>query len=312
MHLADRLNAVFIAGHDYNQQEEWANTSVDMTLLVHITDTHIIPPGELLYGSTDTAAHLRECVRQINCMQPKPDIVLITGDLVEKPDKACYEHFIRLIDALEMPTYVIPGNHDDPDAMAVAFADTPYFPVTDNTFQYAIDYLPFSILALNSHAEGSELPDFNPQRLGWLQEQLDQTDKPVLIAIHHPPMMTGIELIDMGGTDWFQGLKSVLAGHGKTKLVICGHCHTDLCGHIGQVPVYMAAATSHQLIASRGLTIAPSTITVAAAPVLHHFIDGQFLSGSNPWPTHVEEERIDKKSGLSWATLKKNMMGSRT
>lgn len=115
----------------------------------------------------------------------------------------------------------------------------------------------------------------------------------------------------MGGSDWFQGIKSVLAEHSQVKLVICGHCHIDLCGRIGQVPVYMAPANSHQLIATRGLKMAPSTVNKAGVATLHHFIDGEFLSGSQPWPDNVEDQRIDKKSGLSWEKLKKKMMGSR-
>jgi len=282
-----------------------------VTLLVQITDTHIVPPGQALYGNTDSAAHLVESVRQINSMRPKPDVALITGDLVENPDKACYQHFIDIISALEMPAYVIPGNHDDPQIMLDVFTHTPYFPASSDTFQYAIEDLPFRILALNSHSEGTELPEFDQKRLSWLQHQLSRSDKPVLIALHHPPMTTGIELIDMGGAEWFKGLKSVLTEYSQVRLVICGHCHTDLYGRIGQVPVYMAPATSHQLIASRGLTVAPSTINVAAAPTLHHYIDGEFLSGSNPWPADVEDKRIDKESGLSWDKLKKSMMGSR-
>ena len=282
-----------------------------MTLLVQITDTHILPLGELLYGYTDTAAHLGESVRQINAMRPIPDVVLITGDLVEQGDELSYRHFIELIEPLKMPTYVIPGNHDNPQLMLEAFTGTQHFPTTDDNFQYAIEGLPFRILALNSHCDGTELPDFGPKRLSWLQDQLSRSDKPVLIALHHPPMTTGIELIDMGGSEWFQGLKSMLTKHRQVKLVICGHCHTDLCGRIGQVPVYMAPATSHQLIASRGLTIAPSTVIVAGAPTLHHYIDGDFLSGSNSWPADVEDKRIDKESGLSWDELKKTMMGTR-
>lgn len=283
-----------------------------MTLLVQITDTHILPPGELLYGGTDTAAHLSECVQQINFTQPLPDVVLITGDLVERGDKAGYRHFINLIKPLKMPAYVIPGNHDNPQIMLEAFSDTPHFPANDNTFQYAVENFPFRILALNSRSEGTELPEFDERRLSWLQDQLSRSDKPTLIALHHPPMTTGIELIDMGGPDWFQGLRSVLAEHEQTRLVICGHCHTDLCGRIGKVPVYMAPATSHQLIGTRALEIAPSTIITAAAPTLHHFIDGDFLSGSNPWPANVEDSRIDKSSGLSWDELKKAMKGSRS
>jgi len=282
-----------------------------MNLLVQITDTHILPPGEILYGSIDTALHLAETVQCINRMRPAPDVVLITGDLVEQGDRESYQHFIDLIKPLEMPVYVIPGNHDDPQVMLDSFADTPYFPALDDTFQYVVEGFPFKILALNSHCEGTELPDFGEKRSSWLQHQLSQSDLPVLIALHHPPMTTGIELIDMGGSDWFQGLKLVLAAHKQVKLVICGHCHTDLCGRIGRVPVYMASATSHQLIATRGSKVAPSSVNFPAAPSLHHFIDGDFVSGSNPWPIDVEDKRIDKESGLSWNELKKSMMGFR-
>jgi Icc protein len=283
-----------------------------MTLLIQLTDTHILPPGEVLYDSIDTALHLKKTVEEINRIQPVPDAVFISGDLVDRGDETGYRHFIDLISSLDMPCFVIPGNHDNPELMSRVFADTPHFPVTDSTYQYVIEDFPFNILALNTQSDGTELPEFNIERLNWLKHQLDQSDKPALIALHHPPMKTGIELIDMGGETWFQGLKSLLGGYDQVKLIICGHCHTDLCGRIGTIPVYMAPATSHQLIASRGLTIAPSTVIRPAGPTLHHFINGSFLSGSNQWPENVDDERIDKKSGLSWETLKKAMMGSRS
>ena len=283
-----------------------------MTLLIQITDTHILPPGEILYDEVDTTLHLAKTVRQINRMHPLPDVVIITGDLVEHGDKAGYQHFLELIKPLKMPCYVLPGNHDNPQVMTEAFAGTSNFPTKDSTFQYAVEDLPFRILALNSRSDGTELPEFDEHRLSWLKKELDQSDKPTLIALHHPPMTTGIELIDMGGSEWFQGIKSAVAETNHVKLVICGHCHTDLCGRIGQVPVYMAPATAHQLVATRGLKVAPAAINVAGTPVLHHFIDGDFVSGSNLWPAKVDDIRIDKKSGFSWDELKQSMMGSRT
>lgn len=282
-----------------------------MTQLIQITDTHIVAPGEVLYGTIDSALHLRQTVHKINRMRPLPDAVVFTGDLVEKADEASYGHFIELISALSMPTWVIPGNHDDPGMMLEVFSSTSYFPVNHPSYQYAIEDLPFRILALNSHCPGTEMPEFNQQKLSWLEDQLKRSNKPALIAIHHPPMTTGIELIDMGGSEWFQGLKTVLTKHQQVGLLICGHCHTDLSGRIGQVPVYMAPANSHQLVASRGLFEAPATINKAGVPTLHQFIDGSFLSGSNPWPENVDEMRIDKESSCSWEEMKKSMLGSR-
>lgn len=282
-----------------------------MTLLVQITDTHIQPPGERLYGRVDTGAHLRETVREINRIRPVPDLLIVTGDLVDKADEASYDHFKALVEPLEMPVYVLPGNHDEPAMMAKAFADTPYFPVADDTFQYAVAGHDFRLLALNSHTAGSELPELDDGQLDWLRRELAHSDSPTMIAVHHPPMKTGIEFIDMGGTGWFQGLKEVLEGRHSIHLVICGHCHTDLVGHIASVPIYMAGSVAHQLVGARGIDVAPASEPRAVAPVLHHFIDGQFVSGSCPWPPHVDENRIDRTSGIPWRELKLQMSGSK-
>ncbi len=282
-----------------------------MTRLVQITDTHITHPGTLLYGQVDTPENLRDTVTEINRIRPRPDLVIVTGDLVEAPDRESYRHFKQLLKPLQVPVFVLPGNHDDPEMMAEHLSDTPWFPVTDDTFQYAVETEDFRVLALNSHAGGSELPELDGDHLDWLERELPKSDKPTLIAVHHPPMVTGIEFIDMGGTEWFQGLREVLNAADNVHLVICGHCHTDMAGRIGRVPVYMSGSVAHQLIAARTVDIAPSFDVRPVPPVLHHFINGQFLSGSYPWPVNTEVNRIDRQSGIPWETLKLQMMGSK-
>lgn len=281
-----------------------------MTLLVQLTDTHIVEPGERLYGKADTAAHLAGAVTQINAMDPQPDLILITGDLVENPGTATYAHLARLLEPLRPPVYLLPGNHDDPQLMCAHFCATRMFPAAAPTYQYAIDAYPFRILALNSHCVGSELPGYGPRRLEWLAEALDASMQPTLIAIHHPPMRTGVEFIDMAGTDWYQGIAGLIKSHAQVRLVICGHGHTDLVGRIGGVPVYMAGGTAHLLVAMRGSPHAPAFDGRPAEPVLHHWIDGEFVSGSHAWPAWVEDRRIDKESGMAWDALKDRMRGS--
>jgi Icc protein len=281
-----------------------------VTLLIQITDTHILPRGELLYGKVDTAKHLRESVAEINLMEPQPDLVMITGDLVEKPSDDTYTHFDELIAPLKVPVYLIPGNHDDPLVMAQHFGGTERFPGSDPCFQYAVEHFDFRILALNSHFDGSELPDYGERRLHWLEKALDKSDRPVLIAIHHPPMRTGIEFIDMVGPEWYQGLGELLSRHPQVQMIICGHGHVDLLGRIGTVPVFMAGSMAHQLIAGRVIDRAPAFDAARVAPVLHQWLDGSFVSGYNPWPAWVEERRIDKSSGVDWQTLKDYMRGA--
>ena len=281
-----------------------------MTLVVQISDTHVVERGTLLYGMADTARHLAETVSEINAMRPLPDMVLVTGDLVEHPGPTTYSHFRDLIAPLKMPVYLMPGNHDDPEIMWSFFRDTPMFPAKPPHFQYAIEHNPFRILMLNSHYDNSELPYYGERRLAWLDEALSASDLPTLIAIHHPPMKTGIEFIDMVGAQWYTDLAEVLQRHPQVLKIICGHGHIDLQGRLGNIPVQMVGSIAHQLIAGRGDDIAPSFDNVRVPPVLHQWLDGDIVSGYYPWPDGVDAERIDKSSNMEWGELKDRMRGS--
>jgi Icc protein len=281
-----------------------------MTMLVQITDTHVVERGTLLYGMADTARHLAESVAEVNAMRPRPDGVLMTGDLVEHPGPVTYSHFRDLISPLEMPVYLMPGNHDDPEIMWGYFRDTRMFPAKPPHFQYVIEDYPFRVLMLNSHYDNSELPYFGERRQDWLAEQLQASDKPTLIAIHHPPFRTGIEFIDMVGAQWFEAMGEIVAQHPQVLKIICGHGHLDLQGRLARVPVQMVGAIAHQLIAGRVLDVAPSFDNVRVPPMLHHWLDGDIVSGYYPWPDGVDAERIDKSSNMDWEDLKDHMRGA--
>jgi 3',5'-cyclic AMP phosphodiesterase CpdA len=280
-----------------------------MTLLVQITDTHVVERGKLLYDKADTALHLAETVNEINAMRPQPDAVLITGDLVERPGPVTYSHFQDLIEPLKAPTYLMPGNHDSPEFMAEFFADTPMFPAEAPHYQYAIDDFPLRILMLNSHLDRSELPAFGPRRMEWLQNELQKSNKPTLVAIHHPPMKTGIGFIDMVGEEWYRELAPLFRSNPHVKKIICGHGHVDLNGMLGAIPVQMVGSIAHQLIAGRVLDVAPSFENRRVPPMLHHFLDGEILSGYAAWPADTDAERIDRSSGIPWDQLKEKMRG---
>lgn len=279
-----------------------------MTQIVQLTDTHICEPGELLYGQVDVAQHLTDAVTMINRMHPTPDMVLITGDLVEVSNLVSYEHFLGCIADLKAPVRVLPGNHDKPEIMAEAFKSTDMFPPTKAPYQYGFDCGDIHIIMANTRKAMSGLPEFGQDRLDDLSSLMKATTKPTLLALHHPPIMTGISFIDMSGTDWFKGLGKLVNANAHVELIICGHGHSEIMGRLGNVPVYMSESQAHQLSCTRGFDVAPSFIAQPSAPALHSWIKGSgFISGSYDWPEDAEENRIDKLSKTDWATLKENM-----
>ena len=82
-------------------------------MIAQISDLHIKRPGALAYGRVDTAAALSRCVDELNRFSPRPDLVVISGDLADTPAKEEYDHLKTLLAPLEIPFVAIPGNHDD-------------------------------------------------------------------------------------------------------------------------------------------------------------------------------------------------------
>src|SRR5215475_15847366 len=99
-------------------------------LIAQISDMHVKAPGELLFGRIDTPAFLARAVAHIEALDPRPDVVLATGDLVEAGKPEEYAHLKRLLAPLSMPVYLIAGNHDARDALRDVFVDHAYLPRT--------------------------------------------------------------------------------------------------------------------------------------------------------------------------------------
>ena len=96
------------------------------TIIAQISDLHIKAPGELAYGKVDTARALERCVAELNALDPRPDLVVISGDLVDTPTPGEYEYLWRLLAPLKIPFIGVPGNHDARDMMRAAFPDWAY------------------------------------------------------------------------------------------------------------------------------------------------------------------------------------------
>src|SRR3546814_18425357 len=91
-------------------------------LCAQITDLHVSLPGALLAGRSDTAGFLDRAVARLNGLDPRPDFVLVTGDLVEGGSEAEYRHLRERLAPPAMPVFLAPGNHDGRAAFRATFA----------------------------------------------------------------------------------------------------------------------------------------------------------------------------------------------
>lgn len=194
-------------------------------LIAQITDMHVKEKGVRAFGQVDTGARLAACVVRLRALDPRPDAVVATGDLVDEGTVAEYEHLRKLLSPLPMPVYLIPGNHDEREAMRRVFGDWGYLP-TRGFLQYAIEDFPLRILALDTLIPGEPGGRLCSGRLKWLSKTLAAApDRPTIVIMHHPPFNTGIEHMDGMNCEGADGLARVIAKNPQVERILCGHVH---------------------------------------------------------------------------------------
>ncbi|WP_119421575.1 phosphodiesterase [Desertibaculum subflavum] len=199
-----------------------------MFVIAQISDTHIKPEGRLAYDRVDTAAALATCVAAINRLDPKPDLVLATGDLVDAGRRDEYDRLRSLLAPLDMPVYLIPGNHDDRDAMRAVFPDHRYLG-SEGFIQYAVENLPIRLLALDTLIPGKGGGELCDERLAWLDRTLSAApERPTIVFLHHPPFRSHIPGMDQFGLAGTVGLNAVIRRHAQVERLLCGHLHRPI------------------------------------------------------------------------------------
>lgn len=220
-----------------------------MTVLIaQLSDLHVREPGRLAYGRLDTAPYLRAAVASILRLKQRPAAVVVTGDLTDFGRDAEYAHLAELLAPLPMPVYLLPGNHDDRGGLRRAFPAHAHLG-TDGYVQYGVDVGELRLVALDSVTAGESGGRLCAERLRWLERELDaHRDRPVVVAVHHPPFRTLIGHMDrIGLVDGADALEALVARHPNVERIVCGHVHRTIHARFGGTIVSTAPGTAHQV-----------------------------------------------------------------
>ncbi|RKP50283.1 phosphodiesterase [Pararobbsia silviterrae] len=218
--------------------------------LAQISDLHIKPVGELAYDSIDTADFLARAVDGLNALGDQIDAVIATGDLVDagRPDE--YAHLRTHLDRLAKPCYLMVGNHDARAPLRDAFHDHLYLRDGGAFVQYAFDVGPLHVIALDSLNDGESSGTLCAARLDWLRTHLEHCrERPVVIALHHPPFETGIAEMDSIclAADDARAFAQIVHAHPNIERVIAGHVHRAIVRRFGGTIASTCPSTAHQV-----------------------------------------------------------------
>jgi 3',5'-cyclic AMP phosphodiesterase CpdA len=218
-------------------------------LIAQLTDLHVRPVGKPANRVVETNVFTERALRSVAALHPRPDAVIITGDLTECGLDEEYANLARMLrHNLTMPLYVIPGNHDRRGVLRENLAHLPGVTSDPHFVQYVIEDHPVRLIMLDTLVPGAGHGELCAERLGFLERALAAApDRPTMIAMHHPPFLCGIGHMDRINLRNSAEFANLVARHKQVERIICGHVHRPIVVRLGQTIASIAPSVAHQV-----------------------------------------------------------------
>ena len=205
-------------------------------IIAQISDTH------LALDTPDADRRIRDftlTVADINALDPSPDVIVHTGDVVHNGRQDEYAQARAILAKARAPVYVLAGNKDDRANLRAAFAGYGYLARDCDFIQYAVEHFPVRLIALDTLSSRSNKGDFCPGRIQRLIDLIDaETTKPIAVLTHHPPfeVTVGPERLHFETAEIIARLREALQRSGRVIAVFSGHVHRAAEGQVGKLP----------------------------------------------------------------------------
>lgn len=197
-------------------------TQAPPILVAQVSDIHLFADAKQELLGVPTRNSFQAVLARLQQLQPKLDVLLLTGDLSQDQTPESYEQLQNLLSPLDVPTYWLPGNHDCLPVMQRILTRSPF------DVRKSFHLGNWNVLLLNSTVPGCVHGHLSGTSLEWLDWQLQQAgDRPSLVALHHPPFPVNSDWLDNLLLHNPDDLFAVLDRHPQVKLVLLGHVHQE-------------------------------------------------------------------------------------
>jgi len=188
-----------------------------------LTDVHIGNPT----GSNDL-------ISVVSHIDSRNDLkfVIVTGDIAERGRNYQLDSAKIILDKLNIPYYIIPGNHDS----KWSESGTTHFPAIFKDNKFAFQYNNTLQIGINSgvlwRGGGGH---FTPEDISWVEEQILKAPKNIEISFyaHHP--------LD-GDVDNGYKILNILSKY-NVKSIMVGHGHSNHILNFNGIPAAMSRST---------------------------------------------------------------------
>ena len=221
-------------------------------LIAQLSDPHIFGRGELMEGRIDTATHLSMALSTLTSFTRTPDVVLLTGDLVNDGTDDQYENLRDVLADKLKDVVVVAGNHDDRQGLRHLFPQLDHVGSGDECIDYVVDMnvedFAASFIILDTTVPGEHAGSLSAEQLFWLETQIEcRTERRIVVVQHHPPFASGIGFMDDYGLIGASEEADVLQRFNNVDAVLCGHLHRPASSFFGGTIAFASPSTAAQV-----------------------------------------------------------------
>lgn len=219
--------------------------------LLHISDTHVLAGGGLLYDRVASERHLQTLFDEFEASGARPEAIVFTGDLADKGEPDAYARIRGIVDPvaerLGAQVIWVMGNHDDRSAFRRGLLGESRVDGTGGVrpVDRVDDVNGLRVITLDSTVPGHHHGEVAPAQLDWLAEELSMpAPHGTILAMHHPPVPSVLDLAVAVELRDQAGLAEVVEGS-DIRSIIAGHLHYSSTATFAGVPVSVASASCY-------------------------------------------------------------------
>ena len=215
--------------------------------ILHVSDTHVLAGGGMLYDRVASDGHLRQLFDEFEASGGRPEAIVFTGDLADRGEPEAYDRIRSIVDPvaerLGAQVIWVMGNHDDRAAFRRGLLDDGVG--GHRSVDRVDDVNGLRVITLDTSVPGHHHGEVAPDQLDWLAEELSiAAPHGTILAMHHPPVPSVLDLAVSVELRDQSGLAEIVEGS-DIRSIIAGHLHYSSTATFAGVPVSVASASCY-------------------------------------------------------------------
>ena len=211
------------------------------TKIIQITDLHLGRDKNKVSFDVNTFNSAKQMLLHIKKYEGDSDLIIISGDISDDGSDASYSNLTELVKPIEIPFYLMPGNHDSVEKIR----EFSRFDNLNSKLYFEED--PWFVFMFNTKKNGSPNGYLKNDEIKVFKDILNKNrNKYFMVFLHHHPVKIGSPSMDKMIIENAELLIDVIKKTKSVHGVSWGHVHNVYETRINNAQLFSTPSTCYQ------------------------------------------------------------------